>query len=511
MCGILFVFQLGTKKITGKVFEDALKNQGWRGPDTTNLVALHDGSILIGHNRLSIIDISARANQPMLSQNGRYLIAFNGEIYNHLELRKELGLQGATTSDTETILEGYAQLGEKIIDMLEGMFSLIIYDKATDTWISARDSLGIKPLYMHEAGKFTVIGSEPGVIAELCQLSVDELAVSEWKLARRPCPGASFFRGLREHPPGAIVRSDGSSRVYWKLEASGEHYEQEHFELLLRKSVTEHEISDVTNVALLSGGLDSAVITGLSKVRKAYSIGLKDNNEISGAKDTASTLNRELVEVIVSDDELFDTWKHLVRIRKEPLSVPNEGLIYLVCKRMKQDEKVVLTGEGADELLFGYDGIFRWALDGIWEGPEAFLRRYGYSVEEPVSERLLTFVEEEKVGKSVIEFLEDFFYKFHLPGLLRRMDFASMAASKESRVPFVSRILINYMYRRRPEMKISEVKSKLPLRELAASMNLQGALNRKKIGFSAKTSGIANRVVEYRIFQDTVLKELGWS
>jgi asparagine synthase (glutamine-hydrolysing) len=177
---------------------------------------------------------------------------------------------------------------------------------------------------------------------------------------------------------------------------------------------------------------------------------------------------------------------------------------------MKADEKVILTGEGADELLFGYDKIFRYATKNRWQGAVEFLKIYGYSDTVNPTERLIDYVENMAAGKSYIYFLEDFFYTVHLPCLLRRMDFSSLVAGKEVRVPFVSTGLIEYMYRMPVDIKINEVESKLPLRKFAKSLNLQGALERRKIGFSAAMTNKDNKYNEYSIFQQTVIETLEW-
>jgi asparagine synthase (glutamine-hydrolysing) len=197
-------------------------------------------------------------------------------------------------------------------------------------------------------------------------------------------------------------------------------------------------------------------------------------------------------------------------MRGEPLSLPNEALIYLVSKSMQSDEKVILTGEGADELLFGYDSIFRYALSNTWVGAKDFLKKYGYSDTVKPSERLLDYVENMAIGKSYIDFLEDFFYVVHLPCLLRRMDFSSMVAGKEARVPFVSKSLVEYMYRSHWELKMDAFESKLPLRAFAKKLQLQGALTRGKIGFSADISGFENKYNNYAYFQKTVIEALKW-
>jgi asparagine synthase (glutamine-hydrolysing) len=511
MCGILFVSQNNKREISKEKFETALSRQNWRGPDARQVSVYEEGRFLLGHNRLAIIDLDFRSNQPMVSRSGHLEIIFNGEIYNHLEIRKKIGLKCATTSDTETILEGYAVVGEKIFQMLDGMFALIIFDKKKGSWLAARDPFGIKPLFIgYSSLGTTVVGSEAAVVGQLINASRCELALAEWRLIRGPLPGKTYFNGVSEILPGMITRHDGSSLRFWTLSRSDLPYEQEVFESILTESVKQHELSDVTNVSLLSGGLDSAVITALSSVSKCYSIGTSLNNEFSGAQDSATFLNKGLINVTVTPERLVDTWRQLVYLRGEPLSVPNEVLIYLVCSAMGCNEKVVLTGEGADELVFGYDKIFRWASCDNWNGTNSFLLKYGYSDNTKPTKRLIEYIEELRFNKTNIEFIEDFFYHLHLPLLLRRIDFASMAASKEARVPFVNKRLVSYMYRRPWELKINSLEAKLPLRHLAKKLGLVGALNRKKIGFSAEYSNKKSKYVEYQEFQNVVLKALKW-
>ena len=487
MCGFLFVSQ-NQNEISEDEFERTVDLQVWRGPDAKSVLVSAGGSVMFGHNRLSIIDPYSRSNQPMKSECGRYTIVYNGEIYNHLSVRDELGLSCITASDTETLLAGFQKLGLKILDYIDGMFAFVVYDHSESCWYAARDRFGIKPLFIFRDKNKVVIGSEAGAIAKMLNLTTDSESIKEWKLLRRPVPGYSFFENLQEFPPASYCSSEMNHfETYWELLPAEEPYSQGVFNSLLEESVKEHQLSDVENVSLLSGGIDSALITLLSDVGRAYSVGSKSNNEFEGANESASVSNVELKEVVVDEVLLDSTWRKLIQLRGEPLSVPNEGLIYLVCMQMDSTEKVVLTGEGADELLFGYDGIFRWALKDEWEGEVAFLRRYGYALDVQPSRRSIEYVRKLKKSKSVIEFVEDFFWFFHLPGLLRRMDFASMAASKEARVPFVSRKLAEYMYRRPHQVKINQVESKIPARSFALSVGLSGAVARKKIGFSATT------------------------
>jgi len=508
MCG--FLFQVSTSvPVNEPLFSQALNSMRWRGPDAQSLVSEQDGKVKIGHCRLSIIDPLARSDQPMLSSCGRYLIAFNGEIYNHLALRRELGLQCKTTSDTETILEAYVKVGKQVFQKLDGMFALVIYDKQTCKWIAARDAFGIKPLFISKNKDNVILSSEASAIALMTKANVSQQSVDEWRLIRRPVPGKTFFEGIDELLPGTIVDSDGYVGSHWHWEPSEQVFNQEKFEDLLTSSVKAHELSDVENVSLLSGGLDSALISALSSVEKCYTVGLVQNNEFLGAEDTAQYLQRDLIKVSMHEGELVEAWQYLTKLRGEPIGLPNEGLIYSVCKAMSPNQKVVLTGEGADELLFGYDGIYRWALDSTPLDPVSFLSRYGYSP-TAATERLIDYVSDLMRNKPAIDFVEDFFYQLHLPGLLRRMDFASMAASKEARVPFVGKELVAYMYRQSAQIKIDGEHSKIPLRVFAKKLGLYGALSRKKIGFSAQLNQTASRYDDYGSFQKIVLESLKW-
>lgn len=508
MCGLLFSSHL---EHTQKQFlVSGLRRMYWRGPDAEVFYELNEGRVFLGHRRLAVIDPLHRSDQPMRSRCGRYHIVFNGEIYNHADVNRYLGLNCKTLSDTETILEGYALVGERIIPMLDGMFAFVIYDQQQDVWICARDAFGIKPLYIYRLNHTAIVCTEAPVIAEIVGSRPDADSVEEWKFARRPVPGFSFFEKIHEVLPGTIVRSNGSLTKFYKLTPSIESYSQDKFEYLLKKSVGAHELSDVPIVGLLSGGLDSGVIAALSSVKKFYTIGLDSNNEFLEAEETAMFLSKNLTKVAVSNTQLIKNWRYLTKLRGEPLCVPNEGLIFQVCKEMQDNEKVILTGEGADELLFGYDGIYRWAASEKLLTVEDFLMKYGYSSKVKPTKRLLDYVKTLAKEKLPIEITEDFFYEFHLPGLLRRMDFASMAASKEARVPFVSKQLIEYMYRRPYQIKICGLESKIPLRLFAKKIGLHGALNRKKIGFSAQIDLSKDRKDEYLSFQEVVIEELGW-
>ncbi len=510
MCGLLFVN--ARERIDREMVVAALQKQKWRGPDSEGVQQF--GNSFLAHQRLSILELSNAADQPMVSRCGRYAVLFNGEIYNHDEIRRRIGLVCRTRSDTETVVEGFAAHGVEIFDLLDGMFAIVIVDTRSGEWWAARDRFGIKPLFMYDRSGTVVLSSETVSIRELVSCTVSSDAIEEWRMIRRPLPGYTYFTEIAEVLPGSILHNGhivGQMSITRRpLDAID--FDQSAMEDLLRDSVRRHELSDVDNVCLLSGGIDSSIITALSCARRAYTVGLPLNNEFDAAAETATQLGKDLVKVEVSEEALLDSWKTLIKLRGEPLSVPNEGLIYLVCKAMQPSEKVVLTGEGADEFFFGYDRIFRKAVS--VDEPftkDDFFRLYCYGTDPSRAPRLVALVEELWHNKSNIEFVEDFFLAVHLPGLLCRMDGASMAASKEARVPFVAMQLAHYMYRCPAAAKIDHRESKIPLRRFAEHLNLHGALNRPKIGFSSTINKQAGRNEEYNLFRNFNLEVLGWS
>lgn len=509
MCGFFFCKAINAINVDQSNFANSFQKMKWRGVNFSRIENYENGRVAIGHHRLKILDLSDTANQPMTSTNNRYTIAFNGEIYNHQTLRIKFGLHCKTQSDTETILEGYQLIGESFFSELDGMFSFIIYDHLTSNWVAARDPFGIKPLWSHASEKFHIICSEPSVIASFIGDEFDQQSFEEWEIIRRPIPGKSFFKKVTEVLPGQVLHSNGQISSLWSWQA--EHatpFNQEELENILSDSIKSHTLSDVDIVSLLSGGIDSAIISKIASIKKSYTVGLDTNNEFKEAATTAKELSIQLKCIDIDQSQLIALWKKLTKLRGEPLSLPNEALIYAACHAMDNSEIVVLTGEGADELFCGYDRIFRWAA--TTNEPfniTNFLIHYGYS-DRVAPERLLDFLSDFSNGLTTFEVVEDFFYRVHLPCLLRRMDFASMAAFKEARVPFVTKSLIAYNYRRPFSCKVLNDKSKIPLRIFSNRLGLASALSRKKIGFSANFSQRQSTITHYKYFRNIVLEAL---
>lgn len=507
MCGLLAVFQPDYNQINYADFKAALQKQEFRGPDFSDVKTFSDGQCLLGHNRLIIRDKSERSNQPVLSADGRYALVYNGEIYNCRELKELFNLRAESGSDTLIMLEGLIKFGENFIRALDGMFAFFFYDVVTKSFLAARDPIGIKPLYYRQLGKGVIFSSEVVSITSLVGGITDAESFREWEHFRRPCPGATFFEGITEVLPGHLWKNSGMSQ-FWKRSKC---YDSVSLHSEVMSSISSHLVSDAPVCSFFSSGLDSAVISRVSGVPVGYCIGMTDSNEFSAARKSSAETKVDFVEIEVYENAILDAWDFLTRLKGEPLYVPNEALLYLGCKSFSHDEKVVLTGEGADELFWGYDGLFKAAnvaercgltgSDFVFK----FLEMYSYGKDPFLWEycpRVTGFCVALSHDKSPLEFLEDFLFEFHLPGLLRRMDFCTMAAGIEARVPYCTKRLAEKLFRPNYKDRIRGTDTKLPLRKMARRLHLKSAAASKKISFNAE--GGRTRQQHYEMFRRVV-------
>jgi asparagine synthase (glutamine-hydrolysing) len=381
MCGILGY--IGA--VEDQRFVDALNLQRHRGPDDWGV--WREGKLNLGHRRLSIVDLSDSASQPMVVAGGNIVGVFNGEIYNYRELRRELeqaGYSFRTKGDTEVLLNGYHWLGEEIFSRLVGMFAVAIYDKRDGSVLLARDRLGIKPLYVTEIGRDFCFSSEVKSILALSDRprEIDHSAVVSYLSFRYPVRGGTFFKGIDQLDPGSFMKIERGGRRttkrYWALsdfvagreEDKGEEYYISALRDLVRSSVEYRMIADVPVGAYLSGGVDSSVVVSemaqlTNSPVKTFSIGFSesDYNEFSYARLVADRYQTDHKEITLSASQYFDRLNELIRFKDAPLAVPNEVPLYLMSLELKRDITVVLSGEGADEIFGGYGRIFRSADD----------------------------------------------------------------------------------------------------------------------------------------------------
>jgi asparagine synthase (glutamine-hydrolysing) len=479
MCGILLT---SDPSVSQKVFLNALELLHHRGPDATGYARVGDSQI--GHKRLKILDLDDRSNQPFYSRDGHYVVIFNGEIYNYRELARVHTIPQRTTSDTEVIVELYAKYGPKFLPWLNGMFAFAILDTVTQEVFVARDRLGVKPLYMHRADGTLTLASEIAPVLELTGRSkFDLIGLRQYRKLRAFFNGRTAYEGIEMFPAGCYMLS-GKVNRYWQLpETSQVPPTDDELRQLITESVQQRLISDVPVGSYLSGGLDSTIIAALAQKPDTWTVGFAEHNEFEWGRLAAEHIRSKHHEVLISPEEFVTLGRQMIRLRREPLSVPNEVLLYKMTLEVKKENTVILSGEGADELFFGYDRIFRWAASTqVWDLTE-FARLYSYGSHddlEIVEDALGPFIHRENPQDIVAHF----FQVAHLHGLLRRLDNATMLCAVEARVPFVDHHQlmermsgVAFSYR----MKDGEVKS--PLKRVFQDLVPQAIIQRMKVGF----------------------------
>ncbi len=510
MCGILFT---NDPAITKERFLSALNLMVHRGPDA-KLGYLSFKEVKLGHNRLKILDLEDRSNQPFFSSSGRYVIVFNGEIYNYQELAKEHGITQKTTSDTEVLIELYAMKGPGMLSFLNGMFAFVILDTETGGVFIARDRLGIKPLYISEVGEKITVASEIAPILELTgSKKFDNIGLRQYLKVRTFFNGRTAYSGIKMFPAGHYV-SSGKIKQYWQLPIGNQDPpSDEELRELIKSAIDYRCLSDVPVGSYLSGGLDSTIVAGLAAKPHTWVVGFEDDNEFNWAQVASRRFKSTHSEIMIGKEEFVSLARSMIKKRKEPLSVPNEVLLYKMTLEAKKKNTVILSGEGADELFFGYDRIFRWAEANRWS-IEEFSRFYSYGSNddlEIVEDAVSPFLH---YGKAV-DIVAAFFQVAHLHGLLRRLDNATMLCSVEARVPFVDHRLIERMAGVEFDYRMRSGIVKAPLKRIFRELVPHGIIDRVKVAFPVPLDSIPFRVSPGRTGMDTWLKfnlsELGLS
>jgi asparagine synthase (glutamine-hydrolysing) len=356
-----------------------------RGPDAGGVWVDPSYPLALGHRRLSIIDLSAAGAQPMVSASGRFILSFNGEVYNFPRLRQEPELSGYPFrghSDTEVIIAAVEHLGvEKAVSKLEGMFALAVWDRQERCLWLARDRVGKKPLYYGWCGNSFLFGSElkalrthPDFDSELDRDALGQYMQYGW--VSQP---HSIYRQVRKLPPGSLLKIPRDCQAwepqpvqFWSAARVAEQGEKNRFtgsyedainqlDLVLKDAVSDRMVADVELGALLSGGIDSSMIVAMMQQMserpvKTFSIGFWEEqyNEAEYAAAVAKHLKTEHHEIYVTPDQALDVVEHLPQIYDEPFADSSQIPTYLVCKLAREQLKVVLTGDGGDEQMAGY-------------------------------------------------------------------------------------------------------------------------------------------------------------
>ena len=367
MCGIVgFTNDIGN---AGSVIESMMDRIRHRGPDAEGKYV--DDDIALGHRRLSIIDVTTQGDQPIFNEDGSMVIVFNGEIYNYQSIKHELIEAGhvfTTNTDTEVLIHGYEEYGEKLLDKLRGMFSFVIWDKNKKELFGARDFFGIKPMYYAVMGKTFMFGSEiksflehPAFKKELNTSALENYLTFQYSVGNE-----TFFKNVFKLPPAHYFRlKDGkiSIRRYWDVDFAADDAPSldewvTKISDTFHDSVKAHKIADVEVGSFLSSGVDSSYVAAVADVDKTFTVGFGNDekyNEIGWAKGFSEAIGKENTSKVISPEEYWDSLSMIQYHMDEPLADPSAVALYFVCNIASQKLKVVLSGEGADEIFGGYN------------------------------------------------------------------------------------------------------------------------------------------------------------
>lgn len=363
MCGFLgYINKRKKTKAEIKRMNDMITH---RGPDDESYYI--DDDIAMGFRRLSIIDLK-NGRQPMMNEDESLVITFNGEIYNYQELKEDLVKKGhifKNNSDTETIIHGYEEYGEKIVSKLRGMFAFVIWDKNKKELFGARDYFGIKPFYYYKKDDVFIYGSEiKGFLPNKdFKKEMNEQALKTYLTFQYSALDETFFKDVYRLKPGHYFKyKDNKLKIDTYFEYTYTESEQQLDKLVddineqVSKSVEYHKISDVKVGAFLSGGVDSSYIVSLLKPDTTYSVGFdfKEFNETIEAKELSKILKIKNKSKMINDKEFFEGVRKVQYYSDEPHANLSAVPLYYLSKLARKDVKVVLSGEGADELYGGY-------------------------------------------------------------------------------------------------------------------------------------------------------------
>src|SRR5262245_7803276 len=556
MCGIAGIVAFDPRDRVNEHRLTAMRDvMRHRGPDGDGLYI--DGPVGLAHRRLSIVDVNG-GQQPMSNEDASVWVVFNGEIYNHADLRPGLEQRGhhyRTRSDTETILHLYEEKGERVVEDLHGMFAFAVWDRPRRRLLLARDRLGIKPLYYTMTGNELLFASEIKSLLAVSRSrpSFNRERLPEFLATRFLSDEETFFCGIRKLMPGHVASwslTDGfQTRRYWTLPHRAEQPPPTQASCVaevrhrLEGAVRSHLMSDVPLGIFLSGGIDSSALAAMmaravpDRIR-TFAVGFSESeaNELPYARLVARAIGSEHREVLVSPSEYFAALPHLIWHEDEPIAFTSSIPLYFVARLARDHVKVVLTGEGADELFLGYNryratlwnarlGRPYWAIvpqrarRGVRHLVHALPRRArrfagrsfmalepgirdlfleNFAVfSEPVQRQILRnpeLVEQrdpygealryyDGAGGGILDRMSQADLQTYLVELLMKQDQMSMAASIESRVPFLDDHLVEHVAALPGGLKLHGWRTKAVLREAVKDLIPPTILTRRKMGF----------------------------
>lgn len=562
MCGIAGIVRLDNGKVPDIERKLTVMNRliAHRGPDGSGIWKSSDESVGLAHRRLSIIDLTDHGAQPMTAPNGTVL-TFNGEIYNYIELQKELSPEWSfnSSSDSETILAAYEKYGTECVSHLRGMFAFAIWDERRKRLLAARDRFGIKPFYYAEVGGTLIFASEiKALLPLLPDIRTDAGAFAEYLTFQYTIGEHTLFEGVKQLMPGhQLVVENGKVRIerYWDVHYEIDydhtaHYFEGRMRELLDDSVNVHLRSDVPVGSYLSGGIDSSLIANLAR-RHA-----PENNQAFHGKFTcfdgydeshyaqmaADACGSNLNQIDITADDFRDNIEKVIYHLDVPVAGPGSFPQFMVSKLASEHVKVVLGGQGGDEIFGGYaryvvayfEQAIKAAIDGTYRNgnfvvtPESIIPNLGVLREykplikefwreglfEPIDARYFRLVDrstdmtdevdwnsldKEKVfedfkgifnnrrnvrKEAYFDSMTHFDFKCLLPALLQVEDRMSMAHGIESRVPLLDHPLIEFAATVPADVKFEGGNMKYMIKQAYKDVLPEGLLQRRdKMGF----------------------------
>jgi len=544
MCGI--VGFTNSIRDDGTVIKRMMDRIVHRGPDSEGNYV--DENIAMGFRRLSIIDLSDKGSQPIFNEDKSVVITFNGEIYNYRELKAELteaGHRFYTETDTEVLVHGYEQWGKDMLQKLRGMFGFVIYDKNTGTVFGARDFFGIKPVYYARMGNTLMWGSEiksflehPDFKKELNTDALESYLSFQYSVTEE-----TFFKNVYKLPAAhCFTFKDGELKVerYWevKFTPDGKPDLEEWVNRIsdtFKNSVQAHKIADVEVGSFLSSGVDSSYVAAVADVDKTFTVGFGEDekyNEIGYAKEFSKYIGKENNSHVITPEEYWDNLSKIQYHMDEPLADPSAVALFFVCRLASEKVKVVLSGEGADEIFGGYN-IYHNPADmkkynmiprpirrGIGAVAQKLPKKHGVNFlirgSQDLQERFIgnAYIFTEKERKEILkirtnapkpsditkpfydrckqndEVTQMQYLDLHLwmtGDILLKADKMSMAHSLELRVPFLDKEVMALAEQIPTKHRVTKENTKYAMRIAALKACPPQTANKKKLGFPVPT------------------------
>ena len=538
MCGFCgFTGQIATPE---EILEKMKNKIIHRGPDSGG--SHIDNGIAMGFRRLSFLDLEG-GHQPIYNETKDMVITFNGEIYNHQEIREELIAKGhvmGSGADTEVLIHGYEEWGEEILQKLRGMFAFVIWDKKNETLFGARDFFGIKPFYYTIANGNFIYGSEIKSILEHPDVKkeVNPVALENYLTFQYSVLEETFFKGIFKLMPAHCFTFKGGKldiKRYWEPVFEADHSKSldqwvDEIDAAMQDSIQAHKIADVEVGSFLSSGVDSSYVAACFKGDKTFTVGFdyQNYNEIDYAKTLSEKIKIDNYSHLISEQEYWDSIGNVQYHMDEPLADPSAIALYFVTRTAAQHVKTCMSGEGADEFFGGYN-IYREPHDllpltrlprPVRKGlgavaqklPKMKGKNYLIRGSKDLQERfignafMLNEQERERILKhptgkfhhtqltkpfyDKVKHLDDVtkmqYIDIHfwlIGDILLKADKMSMAHSLEVRVPFLDRVVFDVARKVPTEYKVTKENTKYAMRQAAHRYLPDMVAEKKKLGF----------------------------